>query len=552
MKYLIATISLGIVVAAIWGLYAIGYPERLDGSSPDPRCESPVDAYVGDFRIVRVDDKSKHTIREHFYFDSQFYNLRKIFIEFQKFNYGTSYDDVIRVMSEYDNMLKIDDVTSVKILPPGFDFLEMPYHNFTMGNKVFSHDIDGDGLTDPIFSTAETRCSQGRLDILIPSKSISATLHEEREDGRYPRLNLSSETALFLNSSAWSNQHENERVPSYLSNRSSDLDGNGVGDVIYNGRVLDGAVLRDAMKKPEELDIEPTSPPSGWPRQVPSNSVILQEKNGSAIVAPRQGGLSVWRRGADRQDVSDDLLAEGSTIHPIPDVDGDGSDEILLIEDRSTRILLSGARYATQNSAEISTPRGQVDEVGGIGDFDSDGRNDFWMTIPRAFDDQGRLVGEAYLLLNSSLQRLTSMPGRVGNIEEIAATSVSGAPEFPNPGPNRMGSDLPPRSGDIDGDGLMDFITVTHYEFNNAGVVYVLPGKTLMQASDHKANDPYIVKIIGNPLTYIGTGIAVADFDGDGLDDILVGADVDHEAGFGAGAIYLLSGDEISSMAISE
>ena len=52
--------------------------------------------------------------------------------------------------------------------------------------------------------------------------------------------------------------------------------------------------------------------------------------------------------------------------------------------------------------------------------------------------------------------------------------------------------------------------------------------------------------VISSFLSYLGPGLFTGyDFNKDGYDDIVVSADMDHEAGYAAGAIYILSGKKI-------
>ena len=85
--------------------------------------------------------------------------------------------------------------------------------------------------------------------------------------------------------------------------------------------------------------------------------------------------------------------------------------------------------------------------------------------------------------------------------------------------------------GDYDGDGHSDFaLTALHssYSGSSSGVVYLFSGASLpyLAVANEIYSDVATFKLTGSPgITYVGhTSSRTADFDGDNLDDILVGS----------------------------
>ncbi|MDP2311522.1 MAG: Ig-like domain-containing protein [Pseudomonadota bacterium] len=105
--------------------------------------------------------------------------------------------------------------------------------------------------------------------------------------------------------------------------------------------------------------------------------------------------------------------------------------------------------------------------------------------------------------------------------------------------------------GDFDGDGASDLMVGAHAEDTGgsaAGAVYLLSGP-VATGGDLAAAD---AKVYGEDASdYAGLGIAAGDVDGDGLDDMLVGAYQDDSGGSNAGAAYVVYGPMTGSLDLS-
>lgn len=191
-----------------------------------------------------------------------------------------------------------------------------------------------------------------------------------------------------------------------------------------------------------------------------------------------------------------------------------------------------------------SLPDGMVGRaVSGVGDFNGDGRPDLLLGAPGASPEFVVRRGISYLVFGSPdlasrgrlLEDLSgghgmAIPGLAA--EDYAGISVGGA-------------------GDINGDGLQDLlIAATGADpggFDRAGTVYVVfghenPPDTLNLAS---LNGEAGFAIHGSQIfEQLGTSIdGAGDFNGDGIDDLIVGARFSDALGRrDAGASYLIFG----------
>ena len=112
-----------------------------------------------------------------------------------------------------------------------------------------------------------------------------------------------------------------------------------------------------------------------------------------------------------------------------------------------------------------------------------------------------------------------------------------------------IGYNLSQNGGDHDNDGLLDLVILMHYSYSKAGSLHLLHGKDLQKMPNKNIiNDHDFKYIVSSFLSYLGPGLFTSiDFNKDGYDDIVVGADMDHEAGYASGAVYILSGKKITN-----
>ncbi len=234
--------------------------------------------------------------------------------------------------------------------------------------------------------------------------------------------------------------------------------------------------------------------------------------------------------------------ASGLSVSLIGDVDGNGKADILigapenddggsnagktyLILGESlgstTTIALADADYAFigENSNDKSGT-----SVSSAGDVDGDGLDDI---LIGAFqnDDGGSNAGKSYLFLGSTLAGY-STPVDISLSDADCSFTGEAVDDY---------SSLPVASaGDVDGDGLSDIIIGTKENDDGgsgAGKVYLIPGSSIgsggitYDLATFTGDWEFIGESAGSELGYKTGAAGAGDVDGDGLDDILIGAD---------------------------
>ena len=260
--------------------------------------------------------------------------------------------------------------------------------------------------------------------------------------------------------------------------------------------------------------------------------------NGAAYLVP--GGLS---QGSYDLDAVGKRLAGtasfsfvGEAVAPAGDIDGDGLAEVIIgapaCEDANQG---AGAAYlvGAMPSGHLDLPAGAVtlsgeaacDRAGSrvepAGDVDGDGLDDVW--VGASSSDLGGRNGGALYLVKGGLEVDLSLS---------AAQAVIIGPESASLG------HLPLAAGDFDGDGHSD-LAIGWASTNEAGVaagaVSVFYGP-LEGAYDLEAAD---VRWLGASEDEVGRSVACpGDLDGDGRDELLIGA----PGTAPAGAAYLVLG----------
>ena len=178
--------------------------------------------------------------------------------------------------------------------------------------------------------------------------------------------------------------------------------------------------------------------------------------------------------------------------------------------------------------------------VGGAGDVNGDGFEDFLVGAPKA-DPNGSTSGEAYLVFGGSaigsggtlaLSGLGTGTGFVLNGLEAgdqAGTSVNFA-------------------GDVNGDGIGDFIIGGRYAYGGPGEAYVVFGASdigtggTFELSALNGTNGFLLRNDGGS-DQVGRSVGSSDVNGDGFDDLIIGAPRgDPPGGTDAGESYVVFG----------
>jgi len=249
--------------------------------------------------------------------------------------------------------------------------------------------------------------------------------------------------------------------------------------------------------------------------------------------------------------------ASGIALAGLGDVQGDGLDDFVIgASGRDDSGTDSGAVYLvygdiyTSTTTSLSTAdlvlRGEYanDNAGSslasAGDVDGDGYMDLLVGAPYNDDAAGN-TGKAYLVTGvdmitagTSASLSIATHGFLGEgVNDLAGTSVASA-------------------GDVDGDGLPDLLigaTGDDDGGTNAGKAYLVLASTVAGLGSNPSLADADYYFTGEAASD-GAGAALAgvgDVDGDGLDDFMVGASGNDDAGAEAGAAYLLLGSSLST-----
>ncbi len=234
-----------------------------------------------------------------------------------------------------------------------------------------------------------------------------------------------------------------------------------------------------------------------------------------------------------------DDLELGSVVAAAGDVDADGYDDLLIGTDESAgdgtygRAYLVGGQVQGEHEIDdvataIFIGAGAADKAGyavaGAGDMDADGYDDVIIGARRYGPDKGEHAGGAFLV-----------KGPVsGNFSLADADAVIlGEAEDDEAGYYLAGS------ADFDGDAYEDFIVgaVEYPQGAENGAAYLVLGPVSGWISLTESSAGVTGEDAGDRL---GKGLAAIDTNGDGLDELVVGAREEDEGGSNAGAAYVI------------
>ena len=254
--------------------------------------------------------------------------------------------------------------------------------------------------------------------------------------------------------------------------------------------------------------------------------------------------------GALTADDCDDGDPESATVAEDGDCDGALTADDCDDADPAVGICLVGlasADYIFNGSTtdDDPGPARAGNSVASAGDVDGDGLDDILVGAP---EHGYGFYGHAYLILSASLGESTDM-------ELSAADHVFMGDEGTLMGDHLVAfaGQSVASAGDVDGDGLDDILVGASSTFTagvgSAGKAYLMLGSSLAADSGSMWLDSADYQFWGEDgIDRAGYSVASAgDVDGDGLDDIIVGAYLNDDGGLNAGKAYIILGASLGS-----
>jgi hypothetical protein len=250
----------------------------------------------------------------------------------------------------------------------------------------------------------------------------------------------------------------------------------------------------------------------------------------------------------------------GYNVSSAGDVNGDGIDDLIIGAIYGGEAYNGGAAYviygqlgatrgrldlANLSASEGYTLFGAYDGVGisvsAAGDINGDGIDDLIIGA-EGRDGGGRNSGGAFVVYGKA--------GAPRALVELTSLEPADGFEIQGENPRDLAGGSVSSAGDVNGDGIGDLIigaVGADAGGDGAGMAYVIFGQTgasrgLLDLSSLAASEGFVIQ---GDAPFDGAGVRVSsagDVNGDGIDDLIIGATGNDAGGANAGAAYVIYG----------
>lgn len=400
-------------------------------------------------------------------------------------------------------------------------------------------DVNGDGIADIIIGAPGYNSFQGRAYLYFGSSTISPTPAPDQ---------------------IWTGESTDDNFGQSVSS-AGDVNGDGFSDVIVGADANDNVATNagaayiffgsTTIGSTYDLKLTGEAPYNYFGCSVSGAGDVNGDGYSDVIVGARyfritnpfHRGRAYIYYGGSSMDANADIIMDGESdtdefgysVSNVGDVNGDGFSDVIVgapfwnvspIQTQGRVYIYFGGTDA-DNIPDIVLDRANFGpaffglSVACAGDVDADGYSDILIGAPLATNEGGVTpTGRAFIY------KFSATGLNIANMRfDDGYTSILGW--------------CVSEAGDLNGDGFDDFVVGAPYytEYQFEGRAYVFFGGNVVNSN------PDLILYQGFPNEFFGTSVAAAgDINGDGYDDLLVGAPTSNYAAINGGSVYIYLG----------